>query len=69
MNEHDDVRTAEDSLAERSGETDALASVVVEYTNEPDECTIFPTNVSREELLTRWISARDGSYVDLEAIR
>ena len=35
------------------------------YADAPDECTIYPTNATEEELVTTWISAQEGSYVSL----
>lgn len=44
-----------------------LRSTVVEYEDAPDECTIFPRGLSGVERMTTWISAKEGSYVDLES--
>ena len=33
------------------------------------ECTIFPADTSGEERTTRWISAEEGSYVELPQMR
>jgi len=48
--------------------TTRLRATVVEYEDAPDECTIFPPGVSQMERMTTWISAKEGSYVDLESI-
>lgn len=32
---------------------------------EPDELTIFPSDISREERVTTWVSAEEGSFVEL----
>jgi hypothetical protein len=42
---------------------------IVEYDDAPDECTIYPADAQEWELMTRWITAREGSYVDLEEMR
>jgi hypothetical protein len=44
-------------------------AAVVAYDDEPDECTIYPTDASDDELVTTWISAKEGSYVSLEEAR
>ena len=45
-----------------------LRATIVEYENAPDECTIYPSGVSGVERMTTWISAEEGSYVDLGAV-
>lgn len=42
---------------------------VVEYPDRPDECTICPRSIEKEELLTTWITARRSASVDLGANR
>ncbi|SFR51033.1 DUF7511 domain-containing protein [Halogeometricum limi] len=49
--------------------TEALVAAVVEYDDEPDECTIYPLHADEEERLTTWVSAKSDTYVDLEAMR
>lgn len=51
------------------GATMRLRATVVEYDDAPNECTIYPDGVSRMERVTTWVSAREGSYVDLESRR
>lgn len=46
-------------------ENEALRAEIVEYHDAPNECTIFPRGVSEAERMTTWISAKEGSYVDL----
>lgn len=46
-----------------------LVSVVVERDREPDECTIYPADATGEELMTNWMTAEAGSYVELDAMR
>jgi hypothetical protein len=48
---------------------DPFASVVVTYDDGPNECTVYPTDVDEEALLTRWVSAEDGSYVRLDEMQ
>jgi hypothetical protein len=47
----------------------ALTAAVVEYDDEPDECTLYPTEASEKALVTEWITAEEGSYVDLDEMR
>lgn len=42
---------------------------VVEYDGRPDECTICPRSLSKEQLLTTWITANRRVCVDLGANR
>ena len=46
-----------------------LECVTIENGDEPDECAIFPKDGTEAELLGEWISALEGSYVDLESSR
>jgi hypothetical protein len=39
------------------------------YDDAPDECTIHPANATAETLTTTWITAREGSFVRLDAMR
>jgi hypothetical protein len=50
------------------GATMRLGSTVVEYEDAPNECTIFPRGLSGIDRMTTWISAKEGSYVDLESV-
>ncbi|MCU4751129.1 hypothetical protein OB919_03885 [Halobacteria archaeon AArc-curdl1] len=43
--------------------------ITIENDDGPDECAMFPRYGSNESLMTTWISAREGSYVDRESIR
>lgn len=56
---HDD---AEDSTTRYDAE-------VARYSDAPDECTISPAAVDGDALLTTWLSAQEGSYVDLAEMR
>ena len=42
---------------------------VARYGDAPDECTISPAAIEGEKRLTTWISAQEGSYVDLASMR
>lgn len=46
-----------------SGTTDGLLRAeVVSYDDEPDECTIYPEDVSDEQRTTAWITARGDAF-------
>ena len=47
----------------------ALDAVVVENGDEFDECAIFRRDGTEAELLGEWISALEGSFVDLDSSR
>lgn len=47
----------------------ALEHVTVEYENAPGACTMYPRDRSDADLTTHWITAEEGSFVDLEAMR
>ncbi|SFB71225.1 hypothetical protein SAMN05444422_101397 [Halobiforma haloterrestris] len=58
--------------AERDAALEAgfeLDHVTVENDNAPDECAVFPRAASEEELMTNWIAAHEGAFVDLESMR
>lgn len=55
----DDLRTATNTPPV------ALESIVERYDDQPDECTIFRSDVPEPRRLSTWISAKEGSYVDL----
>ncbi|WP_336360038.1 DUF7511 domain-containing protein [Haladaptatus sp. ZSTT2] len=42
-----------------------LQSVLVRYQHAPDELTVFPRDRSEADVYTTWITASEGSYVDL----
>jgi hypothetical protein len=42
----------------------ALNQVVVKNSREANECILFPENVPDNELQTKWILAREGSYIN-----
>lgn len=62
-------------VGERFGRDDVPAStgeldhVTVANDDGPDECVLFPQEASDAELMTTWIAAFEGSYVDLESAR
>jgi hypothetical protein len=39
------------------------------YDDAPDECTIHPADAPADALTTTWITAREGSFVRLDAMR
>lgn len=46
-----------------------LDHITVENDDAPDECAVFPREATEEELMTAWITAQEGSFVDLESMR
>ncbi|ELY99268.1 hypothetical protein C481_15495 [Natrialba asiatica DSM 12278] len=46
-----------------------LDHVRIDNGDSPDECAIFPAEAPEEELMSNWIAATQGSFVDLESIR
>lgn len=47
-----------------------LCAIHMEYDGQPDELTIYPAVVADEfERMTQWITAVEGSWVDVEAMR
>ncbi|WP_159077131.1 DUF7511 domain-containing protein [Halococcoides cellulosivorans] len=46
-----------------------LEAVVVSHDHAPDECTVSPREVDEARQTTAWITAREGSYCDAEAMR
>ena len=63
-----EIDTHPDS-AEPTRPTPAIEHITVENDDEPNECALFPQDASENELLTTWITAQEGSYVDLESTR
>ena len=47
----------------------ALESIIERYDDQPDECTIFRSDLPESRRLCTWISAKEGSYVDLATCR
>jgi len=46
-----------------------LRAVVEEHDERPDECTLFPRGADDEALVTEWITAEEGSYVNCDEMR
>ncbi len=38
-------------------------------TTGPDECTLYPLGLPAAERVTTWLTAREGSFVALDAMR
>lgn len=53
---------------ERDWERGDLAHRIEEYADGA-ECTLYPASCDGEALLTRWMTASEGSFVDLEGMR
>lgn len=46
-----------------------LVSTVTTPAPGATECTIYPPDAGDAELVTRWITAREGAFVALESMR
>jgi hypothetical protein len=46
-----------------------LEHAVVENDSDTAECTLYPRECADEELVTRWLTAEEGSYVSLDGMR
>jgi hypothetical protein len=57
------------SHANNVPESTYLTATVVEYEDEPDQCTIHPVNVPDERRMEEWISAKEGSFFIVEELR
>ncbi|MFB6120507.1 MAG: hypothetical protein ABEJ68_05255 [Halobacteriaceae archaeon] len=68
MMEHD-ADSSDASQRMLTGIAARLESAVAEYPDAPDECTIYPADATDEALMTTWISAEEGSFVDLDEMR
>jgi hypothetical protein len=53
---------------DRTGRSFALHSVVVEYEDESDRCTVYRRADSHVDRTTRWFSADHGAFVDLASM-
>lgn len=47
----------------------SLEAVVVRYRDQPDRCTISPTDCSDEAKLTTWLTADAETFVRLDEMR
>lgn len=48
----------------------SVCARVEEHEDRPDECTLFPASVSnRTELMTTWMTAEEGAFVDRARMR
>lgn len=53
---------------EGDSDSGTLAHRIEEY-SEGAECTLYPTGCDGDALMTRWITADAGAFVDLEQMR
>lgn len=81
--ENDDDRTPTDEIPTGptdetpTGPTDesaasrpaSLVAAVVEHETRHDECTLYPADADDDALVTEWITAEEGSYVELDSMR
>lgn len=45
------------------------SAIVERYDGRPNQCTIFRTDVPESDRTTTWVTANEGSYVDLVLVR
>ncbi|MFB6110516.1 MAG: hypothetical protein ABEJ60_06545 [Halodesulfurarchaeum sp.] len=55
-------------MSEGERESGDLAHRIEEY-SAGAECTLFPSVCDENDLLTRWITAEEGAFVDLAEMR
>lgn len=46
-----------------------LQAIVEKYEDRPDQCTIFPSASDGVERMSTWVTAREGSFVDIQTMR
>jgi len=46
-----------------------LAFTIVLRDDRPDQCTVYPADARSEDLVTEWITADEGGFVDVRAMR
>jgi hypothetical protein len=60
---------AGNATAERTRASHELSMTVVEYTGEPDRCTVSPRGLSGVAKLSTWITVDKEVVVNLDAMR
>lgn len=63
------MTTAERQHTPTVEESPVLVSRIEQRDREPDLCTIYPPDTEGMERMTTWMTASEGSYVDLEDAR
>jgi hypothetical protein len=46
-----------------------LTAAVIEPDDGPAECTLFPADADEDELVTAWMTAKEGSFVHCRSMR
>ncbi|RXK46612.1 DUF7511 domain-containing protein [Halorientalis pallida] len=46
-----------------------IAAEIVVSRGQPAECTLYPADASGIELMSTWVTAREGSFVSLDTVR
>ncbi|EMA32805.1 DUF7511 domain-containing protein [Haloarcula japonica] len=64
-----DPHGAGNATTERTQTPHDLSMTVVEYTGEPDRCTVSPRGLSGIAKLSTWITVDKEIVVDLDAMR
>jgi hypothetical protein len=60
---------AGNATVERTQPSHDLSMTVVEYTDEPDRCTVSPRGLSGVAKLSTWITVDRSVVVDLDTMR
>ena len=60
---------ARSTTTERTQAPHELSMTVVEYTSEPDRCTVSPRGLSDVAKLSTWMTVDKEVVVDLDAMR
>lgn len=68
MNDETHYRAASEPFGDAVPD-DAFAARIETYEDRPAECTVFPVDVSPDDRLTTWMTAREGSFVRLAEMR
>ncbi|MFW6382951.1 MAG: DUF7511 domain-containing protein [Haloferacaceae archaeon] len=61
--------TSTPPLRDSDGDVAGFEHVTVERDGGPTELTIFPRDCDEDAILTHWITASEGSFVDLAETR
>lgn len=60
---------ADDLRVKADGESGQIESIIERYNERPDQCTIFDPQGHDTNGYSAWITAKEGSYVDLNFCR
>lgn len=52
-----------------TSDRERLQHRIEERTQQPNVCTVYPVDIDEDKLMATWISAKEGSFVDLDDCR